>query len=740
MTALVDSSKFPGLDIDFEAIESGASRLETVAGKVRAGGDNVLAAWRPLSSAYEAPESPTLLSVMNPVDTAATAFGNNLDTVAAALRTFVDTARPIKAAIEQYVRDAASLKTNVDNFEPSGFGPITWTETWDQDGDLSGENNRIINGVADQWVKLQQAERECANAIRAVSGLDALHAISGGTDDGLSYGFEDIPDGTELPWGTSGDRGESCAEKTVMFVPDFVWDGVIVDGLYGTVQGLAGMVGFDQDWNHSWDYAGQVWGGIGGLISYNPQSGDWGDWGHAGETWTSAGKDMVAWGEWGDNPGRSAGASLFNIGTFFIPVAGQAIKGAKVGGSVGNVSRVAVNVVDWIDPLTGLAKGSKLALPQLGEIARTFDNIMTPGYFDDIADFTVDLPSFETGTFSFDSPHVDIDADIPAPRPEGAEHLAPVRAPEPAYVGGGSGGGSSGGGIGSGSGGGSSGGSGDGDVPGGHAPGDGSDGGTPGEGDAVPPAGPDAPAGDRTGSDDGNPWNPEMGDPTLSGADSGPDWERDTGSRGNPIDPNYGEVRASSGTLDDAFAHPGIIPESIRDLVTDPEAPYGRGADDQPYTRAEFEARYVDADGFPVYPGNAGATPGLRIDFTDGTTFIEQYGAQLDRMGAPRGDFMSFPETPFEQRSLPPSNLRDPYSIYELSGSLPSGARIEVSEIAPAFGRPGGGLQVRVLDADGAPMTVDQMIDEGVLARTEVDGADGLYTTDAPAPIVPPRR
>lgn len=143
----------------------------------------------------------------------------------------------------------------------------------------------------------------------------------------------------------------------------------------------------------------------------------------------------------------------------------------------------------------------------------------------------------------------------------------------------------------------------------------------------------------------------------------------------------------------------------------------------------------------PRYPGNDGAVSGSFVEYTTADSFARDYGSQIDRLGDPSGGFLSLPDTPFEQRSLPPSNLRAPYSVYELTGDLPAGARIEVSEVAPAFGRPGGGMQVRVLDSFDEVMTVDQMIDEGIVTRTDVDGAAGSYvdTSLGGAPdVVPP--
>ncbi|GAA1811062.1 glycohydrolase toxin TNT-related protein [Agromyces neolithicus] len=251
------------------------------------------------------------------------------------------------------------------------------------------------------------------------------------------------------------------------------------------------------------------------------------------------------------------------------------------------------------------------------------------------------------------------------------------------------------------------------------------------------PASEPATMGDRSTSPDPATPADGPGDPVLSGADNGPGWERvPDRTPHNPIDPNYGDVRApaESGHLADPYAHPGTVPNEIAHLITDPDAPYGRGPDGSPFTREQWEARYTNADGRPIYPGNDGGTPGSFVEFHDLDAFIANYGDLLDRMGGPAGDFLSFPGTPFEHRALPPSNLSSPYFTYEFGGSMPAGTRIEVSEIAPAFGRDGGGLQVRILDADGNPMPVDELLDRGILHQTEVDGPSRASSPEAQAP------
>ncbi|MFB0633652.1 hypothetical protein, partial [Streptomyces sp. AB3(2024)] len=42
----------------------------------------------------------------------------------------------------------------------------------------------------------------------------------------------------------------------------FVWDGLIVDGIWGTIRGLGTLVGVD-----GWDKAGQAWTGLAKLAT-----------------------------------------------------------------------------------------------------------------------------------------------------------------------------------------------------------------------------------------------------------------------------------------------------------------------------------------------------------------------------------------------------------------------------------------------------------------------------------------
>ena len=69
----------------------------------------------------------------------------------------------------------------------------------------------------------------------------------------------------------------------------------------------------------------------------------------------------------------------------------------------------------------------------------------------------------------------------------------------------------------------------------------------------------------------------------------------------------------------------------------------------------------------------------------------------------------------FEERGLPISSLVKDYTQYQMSGRLPSGFTIEISEIAPAFGQQGGGIQILVKDSVGVTKSVQDLLRIGVL-------------------------
>lgn len=421
----INPSAIPGEDLDPDAVETAANGLSTGGGKVRDAGADVLTKWRGLSAHYEAPEAAQLFTVMNPVETKAREFGEAVTSVAGALRSYAAEIRPIKAGLDAVRADAWAFRDSIAS-----------NAEWEYDQDLVDENTALVKRVNDLQVQLWEAERRCANAIRALYGADPWRAMTS-ENDPLGYGVGEIPTDAAMPWGSEVQRKDHCPKSAAVGVKRFVWDGVVVDGLWGTVQGLGMLVGIDGN-GWSWDTMKSSWVGMGSLIGYS--GGDW-SWDNAGEAWKGLGKGLISYDTWEDDPARAAGGSVFNIATIFIP-AGAAVSGTKgAATAAGNAGRVSTlfakgaKIVDFTDPVNLAIQGGKVVLPKLDDLVR--------GLGTTISDLSaaIDLPDIRTP--DLDVPNATLDElldgppvrdpelgspdDVPAPQP----------APEPALVGGG---------------------------------------------------------------------------------------------------------------------------------------------------------------------------------------------------------------------------------------------------------------------------------------------------------------
>ncbi|MGW9022698.1 hypothetical protein ACWGQ5_00370 [Streptomyces sp. NPDC055722] len=170
------------------------------------------------------------------------------------------------------------------------------------------------------------------------------------------------------------------------WVKSFVWDGIIVDGIWGTIKGLGTLVGFG-----GWDAMGHAWNGLAQLatglaITAIPGVGtafrlmpddklpSW-----LRDSCTAmkeTGKALVAWDEWGKNPARAAGAVTFNVlTTVFTGGAGGAASGAGKAGAVARALSVAGKAGHFIDPMTYAGKAAGAGLTKIGDIAKAIKGV-----------------------------------------------------------------------------------------------------------------------------------------------------------------------------------------------------------------------------------------------------------------------------------------------------------------------------------------------------------------------------
>lgn len=425
----INPSAIPGSDLDPDAVIAAANTLATDAATIRDSGADAVAEWRGLSVHYEAPEAEQLFATMNPVETKAREFGDALDGVVSALKAYAEDIRPIKASLDTVRSDAWAFRDRIAS-----------NAEWEYDQDLVDENTALVSRVNALQVQLWEAERTCANAIRALYGADPWHAMTG-ENDPLGYGIDEIPTDAEMPWGSEVQRKDHCPKSAAVGVKRFVWDGVIVDGLWGTVTGLGQLVGIDGTGWH-WETMKNSWIGMGSLIGY--ADGEW-SWGNAGNAWLGLGKGLIAWDTWEDDPGRAAGGAVFNIATIFIP-AGAAVSGTKgAATAAGTASRTATwlakgaRIVDMVDPVWLTVQGVKITLPKLGDMAASI-RLLTEGIDDairlpDIPSTGLDLPTGGLDDLADGAPPVRTPEDAPLGSGLDDVEAPPVR--EPVTVGGG---------------------------------------------------------------------------------------------------------------------------------------------------------------------------------------------------------------------------------------------------------------------------------------------------------------
>jgi hypothetical protein len=345
----IDPELIPGANLDPDAVDDAARSLRADALAVRDAGVDVVGAWYGLRADYQAPEADRLLSALDPVRSDTATLGDDLEQVATALGRFAQDLRAIKSAFDVVRADAWTFHAR-----------IATNPEWEFDPELVAQNTTLLGRVNSVQVQLWDAERECANAIRAIDCLAPWNAgVSDGPADSNTFGLTEIPTETAMPWGAPVEQKEHCPASAVTSVRSAVWDGFAKDVVGEGFLGLGGLIGLDEH-GFSTETFTATWGGMGALIGRDPASGQW-SWGTAGDAWLETGKSLVAWDMWEEDPARAFGTAAGNI---LLAVAtlgtGAAIKGVATAGRTGQVlsatmqgARILGNAMDPIAVLRG---------------------------------------------------------------------------------------------------------------------------------------------------------------------------------------------------------------------------------------------------------------------------------------------------------------------------------------------------------------------------------------------------
>ncbi len=371
---MLKPGEIPQFTGDLPKLETDYADLKKDAGNVRKTGEDVHSQFQGLSAYYTAPDAEQLFATTKPVKDRADAFADDLESVSGALSSYATEIRPLVDKLKQLKADATAF-----------VGSVKDDDEWEYDEDKVDKHNQIRDDITATVAAFWAAERTCHNKITSLWGGTQMVA-GDGSERTDQYGFnaEDMKN-AQVPWGDPVEEKHHWYEVG-HWVKSFVWDGLIVDGVWGTIKGLGTLVGFG-----GWDAMGQAWKGLaqlatGLVISSIPGAGAlfWTlpddklpSWIRDSRTaMKETGKALVAWDEWGKNPGRAAGAVTFNVlTTVFTGGAGAGVAGAGKAGAVAKVLSAAGKAGKVIDPMTYIAKGAGAGLSKIGDISAALKGV-----------------------------------------------------------------------------------------------------------------------------------------------------------------------------------------------------------------------------------------------------------------------------------------------------------------------------------------------------------------------------
>ena len=397
-SGLVDPEMIPKIDTSY--VTAAATDLRNMGDSVNDNTDAMVSAWAGLQVAgvYESPESSTVYTLLDPASTAADDVKSALDSAATAMDDFADELDGIKPELDQLRTDAEEFRTRalkgVDVPKSTYCGPYSLPQStatehkeWYDSPGLCEENNHLVSRINDQVAKIVNAENACANTLHGLIPGQCFEQrptnVTGESLDAVEGG---------MPWGGRREyEPKNCGESAVAGV---------ADGIGGLLEGGAS------------------------LISYNPRTGEWGDWSHAGQAWAGLGNlglslvvvanplftpvattmslagvdnsftrfvqdrqmtvastvagivniDLTAedpFAAWKKDGVRAAFGSVTNIGTFFIPGAdaGSVLKvgaeGAEAASKGGRLAGLALRTVGTVADT--IIPGGSFAVKFLGE-------------------------------------------------------------------------------------------------------------------------------------------------------------------------------------------------------------------------------------------------------------------------------------------------------------------------------------------------------------------------------------
>ncbi|MER6250008.1 hypothetical protein ABT224_01230 [Streptomyces sp. NPDC001584] len=354
------------LDEKVKAISSGGAAVSTAASDVHT-------SFGGLQAFYQAPEADQLFATTKPVADLGLKLSSDMCTIAGALGTYSRDAAPIIKKLEKLKAEAEAFREKADK-----------EEKWAEDGGLIDENLDRRNKIAEVWAQFQDVESAAHAKIVALVGGTPLKKDDGSHGEGMyGYDAEVLKASKSLPW---GDAVEESIPGWQFW--EHAWEfgkGFVVDGVWGTLKGLGGLVGLQ-----GWDTFKQSWTGLaklgtglgimmlpgGSLLMALPDDKLPPYLRESRTAMKETGKALLAWDQWGSNPGRAAGAVTFNvITTIATGGTGGAVSGAGKAAAVARALSLAGKTGRIVDPMTYIFKGAGAGITKAGDIMAALKNL-----------------------------------------------------------------------------------------------------------------------------------------------------------------------------------------------------------------------------------------------------------------------------------------------------------------------------------------------------------------------------
>lgn len=146
------------------------------------------------------------------------------------------------------------------------------------------------------------------------------------------------------------------------------------------------------------------------------------------------------------------------------------------------------------------------------------------------------------------------------------------------------------------------------------------------------------------------------------------------------------------------------------DDMVNPERALGFNPDGSPRSMKDFMDTFFDKDkGQPMWPfdvaGNRKNGALLNAGYHEYDSiqpFIDKHGSDLCRLGDPGGKFAAAVHKDGTLPSFGERGLFQPFSLgapdmrARLTGEFPEGHIVKYGQVAPAFGQPGGAIQLQI--------------------------------------------